>query len=259
MRYPGEACRHGNEKMVFLGDSYVGQYERAFIDEFESFDLGFISFSYGQCPFVSDQIWFDNVAECPFVNEQCRSIISKFDDPKIFIVSVNERQFAAPKKRTENPLADGKENRRAGEQVDSLVAWNSYFEGVEWLVQKGHKVVLIRTIPRPKINAPKWLADNVKYISDMSFPQIYNNSNPTKMSILDNKRYPKFDPKNVLVIDLIDVLCDRDKDRCLDVKKGYGPLYNGGRHQSYLGAALMADLVNAKLLEHGWLERKDSI
>ena len=39
----------------------------AFIDEFK---LGFISFNYEQCPFVSDQLWFGSVAECSYINEE---------------------------------------------------------------------------------------------------------------------------------------------------------------------------------------------
>jgi len=85
MRDPNDACRFGNEKIIFLGDSFVGVYERALIKETDDLNLGFISFNYEQCPYVSSTIWFGNVAECSYVNDERKKIISKFDDKKIFI------------------------------------------------------------------------------------------------------------------------------------------------------------------------------
>jgi len=252
MRFPSEACRFGNEKLVFLGDSYVGQYERAFIDVFE---MGFISFNYEQCPFVSDQIWFGNVAECSFVNEERRKIIESFDEQKVFIVSADYEQFNHPKRRVEDPISDGRVNRSKGHQVSSSEAWNSYWSNIEWLVSKGHKVVLIRTKPNVKNDGSKWLGANLKYIQKMNFPNVFNDTKPSAIRENDDKRFPQMDVASVLVVDPIDSLCDIKSDVCMDVMVNFGPLFNGGNHLSYLGSTLVAESIKSELLELGWISK----
>jgi len=252
MRFPSEACRFGNEELVFLGDSYVGQYERAFIDVFE---MGFISFNYEQCPFVSDQIWFGNVAECSFVNEERRKIIESFNEPKVFVVSANYRKFRQPKRRVEDPISDGRANRIKREVVDSSEAWSSYWSNIEWLVSKGHKVVLIRTQPNQKNDGSIWLGANLKYIQKMNFPNVFNDTKPSAIRENDDKRFPQMDVASVLVVDPIDSLCDIKSDVCMDVMLNFGPLFNGGNHLSYLGATLVAESIKPELLDLGWISK----
>ncbi|GHA08903.1 hypothetical protein GCM10008090_18500 [Arenicella chitinivorans] len=251
MRIPEQACRFGDERVVYLGDSFVGHYERAFID---TLGLGFISLTYEQCPFVSEHLWFGNFAECPLVNEQRKALILGLGSPKIFVISVNEGQFRVPKQRTESPLEDARKRRRQGRQLDSSVAWSSYFEHIRWLTSLGHKVVLIRTIPKPTLDGGKWLAENLQYVQNMDFPAVYNNTDPAALLRQDALRYPEFDSDSVLVVDPVAALCDLEQNRCLDVKQDYGPLYNGGRHLSYLGAALVAQMVDFTLRERGWIQ-----
>ena len=259
MRIPHDACRYGNEKLVFLGDSHVGQYERAFIDEFK---LGFISFNYEQCPFVSDQLWFGNVAECSYINEERFKIIESFNEEKIFIIAANYSQFRHPKRRVDNPIIDGRSNRRNGELAKPGEVWKSYFKNIEWLVSKGHKVVLIRSKPNKKIEGSEFIANNSQYLDKMNFPSLLNDSKPSKIKIHDDKEYfdhsefPIFDSSSVLVIDPINTLCDIEKDICWDVKKDYGPLYNAGNHLSYLGARLVAESTRQLMTEIGWLQNK---
>ena len=250
MRAPNNPCRFGNEKLVFLGDSFVGHYERAFIDVIKE---GFISFNYDQCPFVSENIWFGNVAECSYVNEQRKIMINKFSEPKVIFISANYDQFGSPKRRVDDPISDGRSDRTSGEKVDSNEAWNSFFENISWLIAKGHKVVLIRSVPSQKFEGLKWLASNVNYISKMNFPNVINETLPSSVKSYDDSRFPTFDAAKVLVVDPIESLCDLTKDRCFDVKRDYGPLYNGGRHLSYFGAKLVAINVRKDLIERGWL------
>jgi len=253
MRFPNEACRFGNEKLVFLGDSYVGQYERAFIDVFE---MGFISFSYDQCPFVSDQIWFGNVAECSYVNEERRKVIESFDEPKVFVVSANYSNFGKPKRRVEDPIIDGRANRRKGDKVNSSEAWNSYLSNIEWLVSKGHKVILIRSQPKKgKNEGSKWLAANLRYLQKMNFPNVFNNTKPSEIRKRDNQLFSKMNEPSVIVVDPIDSLCDLKSDVCMDVLLNYGPLYNRGSHLSYLGANLVAESIKPKLLKLGFISQ----
>ena len=254
MRNPEDACRYGNEKIVFLGDSYVGHLERAFVDRIRPLKLGFISFNYEQCPFVGDDLWFFR-AECSVVNELRRDIIKNFKDRKIFIVSANEGQFLAAKRRTDDPIGDGLKRRSDGDLVDPSIVWESYFNSIRWLVESGHKVVVVGTIPPTWLNGNKWLGDNVKYLASMDFPNVYNPSSPSALNAQDDSRYPIFDSDSILMIRPSDIMCDSASDHCLDVKENYGPLYSGGgRHLSYLGAALIADSVIDSLLKNGWIE-----
>ena len=84
LRDPKEACGYKNEKFVFLGDSFSGHYERAMLKQLEKFDIGFISLTYGQCPFVSNDMWFGTRPECPYINEQRKAIISAYQNKKYF-------------------------------------------------------------------------------------------------------------------------------------------------------------------------------
>lgn len=247
MRKPAEACRYGDERFVFLGDSYVAHYVRAFVD---TLDVGFISLTHEQCPFVSTEVWFGEGAECPYVNEQRRLMIAGFNTPKIFIVSANTDQFYFAKKRVENPLADGRKDRRDGEPFDSALARQSYFDNISWLIERGHRVVLIRTIPKQQIDGKDWIMDNIGRM----MPDIYNESKPSNIKAEDNQLYPEFTSPSVMVLDPANALCDDINNLCLDVVEGLGPIYNGGRHLSYFGAKLVAKLLQQRLIDHGWIE-----
>ena len=198
-------------------------------------------------------IWFGNVAECSYVNKQRKKIIHGFVESKIFVISANYSQFSVPKLRVKEPISDGRANRTVGETVPSSAAWYSFFANVNWLINRGHKVIIIRSMPSPKIEGSKWLGDNIGFTRKMNFPTILNNSVPSKIRVVDDRIFPTFDENSVLVVDPIESLCDLAKDVCMDVKENYGPLYNGGRHLSYLGANLIAVSVKQKLIEKGWI------
>jgi peptidoglycan/LPS O-acetylase OafA/YrhL len=251
-RDPEDACRFGNEKIVFLGDSYVGQYERAIVDEAKKYNLGFVSLTYGECPFVSNDLWFGSRAECPLVNEKRKKVVQGFSDRKIFIVSANYNLMSDPKKRTDHPLADGKKRRRQGESAEGNLAWESYFQNIRWLTSMGHKVVLLRTIPTTTIDGSRWLGNNLQYLQKMDFPAIYNGSKPSALKMNDDNRFPDFDPLNVLVLNPGEVLCDTGVDKCFDVMPGVGPLYNSDSHLSYAAASLVAKQVGQGILRLGW-------
>jgi hypothetical protein len=258
-RSPRDPCAFGNEKIVFLGDSYVGHYERALIDRTKPFDLGFISLTYGQCPFVSDQIWFGKRAECPLVNELRKERIEAFKDSKIFIVSANERQFASSKARTDKPLADGRQALQNGDPVDSDVAWNSYINNIKWLLSLGHKVVLIGSLPKPSINAQGWIVANKNYIDEGNYPNIFNESKLSDVVRLNESQFSGLEHKNLIFIDPSSALCDVVNDRCMDVKENVGPLYNGGRHLSYYGAAVISDQIVRSMKANNFFSPSDGL
>ena len=248
-RWPGDACRYGDEKLVFLGDSYLAVYQRAFLDVLG--EMGFVSLVYSACAFLEDQFWFGNTTECPYINKERVRVIEKFTDSKIFIFSANDQSFNIGRRsEVRGEAGDGSDPT-----VDAAVIWKSYFERINWLVSQGHKVVLIRTVPQPlpEHDGPAWLGANRHYLEKMNFPNLFNKTKPSALKATDDGRYPTFDPASVLVVDPADALCDLEKDRCWDVKQNYGPLYNAYRHVSYLGARLMAELVKERLVEVGWI------
>jgi len=239
MRDPNDACRFGNEKIIFLGDSFVGVYERALIKETDDLNLGFISFNYEQCPYVSSTIWFGNVAECSYVNDERKKIISKFDDKKIFIISANTEQFKKPKKRTDNPIDDGRKNFKDGIILDDKekgIAWDSYLENIKFLAEKGHEVIVITFPPNPLIK--KGDITNIINTKNYAFIRgklepLTNKTNPNNFRLDELKKYETLTHKNIHVIKLTDLLCDVSK--CYDINDGR-ILYNEGHHLSYFGA-----------------------
>ena len=254
-RSPENACHYGKEKIVFLGDSYIGHYERAFIDKIGIDSWGFISLTYGQCPFLSMDIWFSNKSECPEINKLRRKKIRSFKDQKIFIVSTNERQFNASKLK-KDLSKEGNENFLPQTTfLEPENTWNSYFRGIEWLLSLGHKVVLIRSLPNPDINSKRWLSLNKKFIDDKSFPNIANKEKPSIIIQKDDQIYPIFDNENLIIIDPSYVMCDVESDQCFDVLANKGPLYNGGRHLSYIGAEVISDFVIKSMIEKDWYQQ----
>ena len=247
-RDPSNACRVGDQKIVFLGDSYTGAFQRGFVDVLKR---GFVTLTNKACPFVSDQFFIGEGEVCADLYKKKYQIIGEFTDPKIVILSGNEYTFSSAWRREKDPDT-GKIVRTPVH--DSLV-WTTYSEQVNWLVSKGHKVVLIRTIPVPNLeqDGATWLGANRQYIEKMDFPNLFNNTGPSGLKEYDDRRYGTFDPEAVLVIDPSDALCDLEKNRCWDVKENYGPLYNGFRHLSYLGSTLLGEHVKERLVEVGWI------
>jgi hypothetical protein len=257
MRDPNLACRQLDESVVFLGDSFVGQYERALTKNLTEYDTGFISLSYEQCPFVSEQIWFGNVAECPYINEQRVKLIEEMQPPKIFVVSANMSLFGSAKKRTNDPVNDGRRNFSGGQRADSGIALRSYFERIQWLSDQGHKVIQLRSTPRPKMNIAQWLLDNQGYLPSLEFPDVINETKPSELLQQDLNNYPQHLPENVVVIDPARDLCDFERDICFDVKKGIGPIYSDHRHLSFFGASLVSEAIVSALIAKGWIDIGD--
>jgi hypothetical protein len=53
--------------------------------------------------------------------------------------------------------------------------------------------------------------------------------------------------ENLIFIEPSELLCDQSANKCLDVKLGVGPLYNGSGHLSYFGADLFAERIQSLL------------
>ena len=244
-RSPLDPCKFGEEKIVFLGDSFVGHFERAIMSR--TSDLGAISLTYGQCPFVSDEIWFGGRAECPIVNQLRKEKINTFTDKKIFIISANYEKFQKSKLRTNKPLRDGRNGVSFGVRADDRLAWDSYFDNIDWLLGLGHRVVLIGFLPQPSIASQGWVMKNKHLIENKSYPNVFNQTVASDLAKKNIERFSDIKNKNLIFVEPSELLCDASTDRCLDVKLGVGPLYNGGGHLSYYGADLIAERIQSAL------------
>ncbi|MFC2073936.1 acyltransferase family protein [Campylobacterota bacterium] len=248
MRDPNEACKFGNGKFITLGDSFVGHYETALKRRIDTLNEGLISLNYEQCPYVSSDIWFGNVPECPIVNEKRDDLINSFDEQKIFLISANEDQFYHPKKRTKDPLSDGRQNFNGGDEIDSKKAYQAYKNKIQFLLQKGHIVVMIFSLPKPDLPAKNKFFQiiNKRKTNDYnSLDPIYIKKDDTyeKAKKIDNKLEISNHP-NLLKIYPNDILCNNPEQQCLLISK-HGSIYNGGRHLSVIGA----DMIITRILK----------
>lgn len=253
-RDPPHACQFGDGRFVTLGDSFVGHYEYALLERLRQRQQGLLSFSYAQCPFVATDLWFGDHAECPLVNERRWAIIKGFREQKIFIISANEGLFLDAKRRTRNPLQDGRNEIRAGEPVAAQQAWDSYFANIRQLLALGHKVILIRSLPPPDdIDARQAFFSALREAGAVTVPVRYSSVNPQAVLARDNAVYPDFHSNNLLVIDPVNALCSQQGrlGQCMVIAPE-GALYNGGGHLSYFGANRILDDLFRKMAEKHW-------
>ena len=82
-----------------------------------------------------------------------------------------------------------------------------------------------------------------------------NQEKPSIIIQKDDQIYPIFDNENLIIIDPSYVMCDVESDQCFDVLMNKGPLYNGGRHLSYIGAEAISDFVINSMIEKGWYQK----
>lgn len=233
------ACRFGNESWVTIGDSFVGQYDYVLHEITREKNEGMISLAYEQCPFVSPSIWFGNVAECSIVNKQRIKLISSFDSPKKFIVAANYSQFDGPKAKTKTPIEHGKKNFTGGSFIKTDIAWKSYAENINNLLELGHEVYVVYPIPTPDRDVGKavfqQLTTSISKYNDMwSLDKNSYNNALARTKELDSylPSHPKLHkimPQDIFCID----------SRCKIIDAQYGGIYSVGGHLSYAGARMV--------------------
>ena len=235
------ACRFGDESWVTVGDSYVGQYDYALHEIVQEKGEGMISLSYEQCPFVSPSIWFGNVPECSVVNEDRLALLSNFMSPKKIILGANYNQFDHPKKRTKNPIEDGKKDFKGGEKVKGDIAWKSYSENINKLLSLGHEVYVVYPMPTPGTDVKKLvfqlLTTAVSKYEDMwslskgTYGSTVEISQKLDAYLPNHPKLHKVLPHEIFCID----------GRCKIIDEKHGGLYNGAGHLSYAGAKMILD------------------
>lgn len=232
MRSPQDACRFGDQSFVVVGDSFAGMYEYALEDQLRSFGHGLISFSFEQCPFVDDTLWFGTVKSCPKINKQRWEEIYKFKDRKTFIISADFNQFFATKQKVI-------ENQKTLQQDElNKLAWSSFAANVQQLLALGHRVIVLYQPPDPIIDVKKDIYRSIR--TNTSIQTIYSGNNiaSQKINLELDKILP--DNPNLVKIKPYSILC-KNENECLSIIENYGGLYNLGNHLSYFGAKLILD------------------
>jgi len=249
-RTPSEACRIGDALFVTLGDSFVAQYDRALYDTLKPTGHGLMTLGYGQCPFVSSEMYFSKQNHrCGEINQHRWNLIKQLEEPKIFVIAANETLFPHVKfyEGTTSPIVENRRER-------SNLVWSSYLSNIRKLVEMGHKVVLVGTVPNPSGDARALFLANVLR-SGGTVTTLYSESDNSEILKKDLELYASVVGPDVLFIAPARSLCQIQNDEaseCLMVSDK-GPIYNESRHLSYFGAKkIMADVL-AQIQAKGWL------
>jgi len=243
MRTVETACRFKDESWMTIGDSFAAQYDFALKQLLDKTGHGMITLSYDICPFVSPDIWFVSVAECTVVNRERLKEIAKLSEVKNIIVASNYDLFYEPKEKREDPITDGLKGFRGGNVIHSDISWQSYAENIKWLLEQGHNVYVIYSVPRPGIDVKKLVFKQLKEQKSTvaKFETVYSPgktafnyamSKSTKLNsyLPDHPRLHKIYPT--------DILCN--ENGC-EIINEHGGLYNSGGHLSYIGAKMILE------------------
>lgn len=249
-RDPREACRFGNGRWVALGDSYVAHYEHALLEELQRRGDGMISFVHGTCLPMTG-LWTSD-ASCPLVNDLRRERIAAFEEPRVFLISGNYQHLFRAKRRTADPLGDGRDRIRIGAKVGAGVARDNFRAYVADILAMGHTVVLIHTIPRPHEDVLR------RYFSAPGLSGLHDGG--ARSDPVFNRRAGEYswvkkrddflalpDHPNLIKVFPRDVMCPSvgGKRRCMIID-GDGPLYHLRGHLSIVGArAIVAEVFRA--------------
>ncbi len=243
LRDPYQACTSGDASWVTIGDSYAGTLDYYLNNKLNSQGRGLLSLTYEQCPFVND-IWFGNVPECTEVNKRRWDIINGFKDKKTIVLAANYSAFINGKKKTINPIEDGKNNINYGDKVNADLVWKSFSDNVNKLSDMGHDVIIIYPIPSVSgdvkkiyfsmLNGSKINADSTIYDKSREGWLIANELSDTLDRLIKKNN-------NIKIIRPVDAFCD--EKGCLIINSD-GGLYNGGSHLSHYGVKFLFSKYN---------------
>ncbi|MFD0917608.1 acyltransferase family protein [Pseudahrensia aquimaris] len=246
MRDPRTACQFGNGKWITVGDSYAGSYNIALRELMKPRGDGITDFSYSRCSFVSE-IWFSNTI-CVIVNRLRWEVIREMKQPRVFVITMNDDYLTRGKEATADPRADFKRKLRRGKKVPIVDVVASYHNNVRELLKLGHRVVLIKAMPKPR-----------ESVRDVYFRELIRRSAGSALGKLDylfNKNPEEYarlkkidalltmeDHPNLIQVSPSEIFCpEKFNRRCINVNPD-GPIYSQAGHPSVLGAKIVLQKV----------------
>ncbi|WIV87091.1 acyltransferase family protein [Proteus appendicitidis] len=231
------SCKFGDQKWINLGDSFSGQLDPELKKILEKKGHGFISMTYEQCPFVSPDIWFGKVPECSLINEERIKFLSNLVDKKNIIVTANYWQFSQPKKRI---AVKGLSQNKLPDDVvlSDDIAWKSYAENINLLIEKGHEVYVIYPLPAPVTDVRKSLFEQINGPTSSYHDEYTPNVNAYSDTIKLSNKLDEFlqDNPRLHKVYTDDIFCKNEK--CLIINKD-GAIYSSGGHLTDVGARMV--------------------
>ncbi|GFR80698.1 acyltransferase family protein [Elysia marginata] len=239
-RTPATACRFGDESWVLVGDSYAGVFHNALKEILEQQGRGLIVLTGEQDPFVSSDIWFGNVPSTPRMNKLRWEFIRQFKHPKTFLIVSNYYAFNHPKKKvpSKNALRD---EAIEATKIRPDIAWQSYADNINKLIDLGHTVYVVYHIPLPDINVTIEFFKQLKSLKCL-YPKFENqyHTGHCKRAHEYAKKLDSYlkDRPGLHKIYPTEVLCKNGQTRIIGPTGG---LYHGGGHLSYFGAKMVLE------------------
>lgn len=231
-RDPKDACYFDNSKptLLAIGDSYVAVFTYA-LSELKN-DVSLLTYDTGQCPLLSDPIWFGTRPECWEVNKKRWTELHKIERSKV-LVGINFNQFYHAKASVDNySSAIGNTKNK----VESDYVYASFRRSIEKLIDLGYDPIVLLQPPTPSQEIGQ--ATKRKVLSGKLPFQVEYFAKPT-VDIDKDVINSLAGIEGVKFISLNEKLCN-DNGKCMTFNEN-GGLYNGGSHLSYFGVNIFLD------------------
>ena len=227
------ACRFGgyNLDLVIVGDSYAGVFTYSALHE-KNFD--FLALHHGQCPLLTDPIWFGTDPYCWEVNKKRWKVISGLE-PTLMLIGTNYHQFRAAKKSVDNFL---KNTANLNTPVSKADAYASFRRSIERLLAMGHKPIVLLQPPKPNMDVKQEMQRKVQS-GVLRFDDVWSGTSTLETDKEVFEALKGID--SVVYVYLNDSMC-RGDGKCLTFNE-QGGLYNNMEHLSYFGTLLFLDEI----------------
>jgi peptidoglycan/LPS O-acetylase OafA/YrhL len=242
-RLISDACEFLNSDVIIVGDSFAYQYDKPMYDYLLSHNKGLATYNFQQCPFVTSDIYFTPEI-CSLVNEDRWKKILTLTEKKVFILAAYYTAFDNPKKRIDIGVGKAIGSKPSvGDILEKDIAWKSYANNINRLIDLGHKVIVIYPYPFPDINAKmEFIREFKKNKSKGSSIQERHIKDPAPQLKLIKAQTAKLDKyllnKEIIKVHPVNSLCVNNI--CKSYDNG-GSIYHDWSHLSYYGTSLVID------------------
>ncbi|MFO1144861.1 MAG: acyltransferase family protein [Amaricoccus sp.] len=257
-RHPVAACLVDGTRpsVAFTGDSHADALQGAVWDELAETGARFYTVTRSACPPIPGLTRTGAAASpaCDAFVRDVQAFLDSGDFPVVvlaarWISGVAPDAFDNGEGGADGPPGDwltpiGAAPATPADRADAVVA--TYVRGVEDLLARGHKVVLVYPIPEAGWNVPEELARRREAAdAPVQLSTGYDVFLRRQAPIL--AAFDAIDDPNLYRVRPSDVLCNRDlPGRCIN-NLGDRPLYYDSNHLNNFGAALVAREIGAQV------------
>lgn len=254
---PRNSCIYGNASyptVAVLGDSHANFITAQLSDAISHHNISLRNFSHSGCMPIKGIHFKDKSTACAEHNQRVRAFVE--DEPNLDMLVLSARwTFRLEHTRFDNKdggIEYGEESNTLPNSPDEMgLLINST---VSDYLNMGKKIILVYPIPEVGWEVPFTLAKKLKI-------DINDNSIITRHSVFterNSRTYEQLDKiefhPNILRIYPEHVFCNQQiKDKCIATLNGV-PLYFDDDHLNIIGAKMLGEHIEKKLLEKGWVE-----